>query len=68
MKPSNPLEWVVALLVIVGSINWGLVGLLHMNLVSMVLGDGTNAARAVYTLVGLAGLWTLINTLRNCSK
>lgn len=47
----------VAVLVVVGAVNWGLVGAFRFDLVATLLGDGTMAARAVYLLVGLAGLF-----------
>jgi uncharacterized membrane protein YuzA (DUF378 family) len=47
-----------AILVIVGALNWGLVGLARFNLVAAILGDGVLAA-IVYTLVGIAGTYQL---------
>lgn len=47
----------VAWVLVVGAINWGLVGLMGVNLVEAVLGSGTMLARAVYILVGLAGAY-----------
>jgi len=46
-------------LVIVGAINWGLVGIFDFNLVSGIFGDGTIWTRIVYALVGLAGLYSI---------
>ena len=48
------------LLVIVGAINWGLVGLFQFDLVAWLFGgQGSLFSRIVYTLVGLAGLWCI---------
>ena len=44
-------------LIIIGAINWGLIGLFRFNLVEMIFGDMTALARIVYSLVGIAGLW-----------
>lgn len=44
------------ILVIVGALNWGLVGLFDFNLVAAALGTDTAAANFVYVLVGLAGV------------
>lgn len=44
-------------LIIIGAINWGLIGLFKFNLVEMIFGDMTALARIVYTLVGISGLW-----------
>lgn len=54
----NILDWIVAVLVIVGAINWGLVGFFDWNLVAKIFGDGT-ATKVIYDLVGLAGLYMI---------
>lgn len=51
------LDTVAMLLVIVGALNWGLVGLLDLNLVSSVL--GATLAKFVYILVGVGGVLAL---------
>jgi len=48
------LDIIAAVLLVVGGLNWGLVGLLNFDLVATLLGDGSLLAKAVYTLVGLA--------------
>ena len=51
----------VAVLLIVGGLNWGLVGLLNMNVVASVLGgDMSVIVKAVYVLVGLAAVYKLL--------
>ena len=42
---------------IVGSINWGLVGLADIDLVKLIFGEKTLTTKAVYSLVGLSGLF-----------
>lgn len=44
-------------LIIIGAINWGLIGLFKFNLVELIFGDMTALSRIIYTLVGLSGLW-----------
>lgn len=46
-------------LLIVGGLNWGLVGLFGFDLVAAIFGAGTLLARIVYILVGLSALWQL---------
>ncbi len=46
-------------LVIVGALNWLLIGILDFNLVALLLGVATIWSAIVYTLVGLAGLWMI---------
>lgn len=47
-------------LVIVGGLNWGLVGLLNFNLVDALLGKGSKLSRLVYSLVGLSSLFLIM--------
>ncbi|RYY96327.1 MAG: DUF378 domain-containing protein [Comamonadaceae bacterium] len=54
---KNILDWLAIVLLIVGGLNWGLVGLFDVDLVAMLFGQGTTVARAVYILVGLAAIW-----------
>ena len=54
---SKSLEWVALLLVVVGALNWGLVGLLEFDLVAFLFGGETApVSRIVYALVGVAGI------------
>jgi len=61
----NVVDWSALVLVVVGALNWGLVGIAHFvdstanwNLVNILLGSVPAVEFAVYLLVGLAGLWT----------
>ena len=51
------IDKIALVLIIIGSINWGLIGIFKFNLVEMIFGDMTVAARIVYILVGISGLW-----------
>ncbi|GMU24071.1 MAG: hypothetical protein AMXMBFR13_41480 [Phycisphaerae bacterium] len=51
------IDVVAAVLVVVGALNWGLVGILRFDLVAALLGDGSVLSSIVYALVGLAGLY-----------
>ncbi|HXH55428.1 MAG TPA: DUF378 domain-containing protein [Gammaproteobacteria bacterium] len=52
-------KWVTMILIIVGALNWGLIGAFHFNAVAMLFGDATLITRVIYTLVGLAGLYKI---------
>jgi uncharacterized membrane protein YuzA (DUF378 family) len=53
----KPLHWIALLLVIVGAVNWGLVGLFQVDLVAALFGgQSAPLSRVVYALVGLAGV------------
>ena len=50
---------IALLLVIVGAVNWGLVGAFEFNLVSFLFGPGTLFSRIIYSLVVISGLIAL---------
>ncbi len=60
MKSLSIIDWVAFILVIIGALNWGLVGFLKFNLVAAILGDMTLLARVVYGLVGIAAVYMAI--------
>jgi uncharacterized protein len=53
------LDWIAMVLLIVGGLNWGLVGLADFDLVATLFGDGSALSRIVYVLVGLAALYSI---------
>lgn len=54
------MDIVSLILVIVGAVNWGLVGFAKFDLVAWIFGGQTASfSRVVYALVGLAGLWCI---------
>jgi hypothetical protein len=55
----NALDWIAWALVVIGALNWGLVGAFGFDLVAALLGEMTMASRIVYVLVGLAGLYCI---------
>jgi hypothetical protein len=59
-REMKAMDVVVATLLVVGGLNWGLVGLLHFDLVATLLGDATMLSRLVYTVVGLCALYQVI--------
>jgi len=57
---------VVGLLVGLGALNWGLVGLFQLDLVARLAGEMSGVARAVYVLIGAAGLLKLVSLVKCC--
>jgi len=54
------MDTLALILSIIGSVNWGLVGLFKFDLVAWIFGGQTAAvSRIIYAVVGLAGLWCL---------
>ena len=51
---------IALLLVIIGAINWGLIGVFQFDLVSYIFGgQGALISRIIYTIVGAAGIWCI---------
>lgn len=67
MKNVETVGW---WLVVIGAVNWGLVGLGallgggSLNVVEMVLGSAPGLVNLVYVLVGLAGVWMLLGKFK----
>ncbi len=59
MKKLNVLEIVSLILIIVGGLNWGLVGVFSFDLVATIFGEMSVISRVVYTLVGLSAVYWL---------
>lgn len=59
MNDLMALDWIALVLVIVGALNWGLVGMFKLNLVKAIFGEDTAMTRIVYSLVGLSGLYLI---------
>lgn len=53
------------ILVIIGALNWGLVGLFNIDLVALIFGEMTILARIVYILVGISAIISLITSYRD---
>lgn len=48
---------IALVLIIIGAINWGLVGFFKFNLVDTIFGNMSVISRIIYALVGISGLW-----------
>jgi uncharacterized membrane protein YuzA (DUF378 family) len=59
VRRFNAIDWIAMTLLIVGGLNWGLVGLANFDLVATLFGEGSTLSRLVYILVGLAALFCL---------
>ncbi|MFA6228273.1 MAG: DUF378 domain-containing protein [Patescibacteria group bacterium] len=60
MNKMNILDWVALILVLVGALNWGLVGLFSFDLVVFLFGAMTIISRIVYVLVGLSAVYMAV--------
>lgn len=53
------INWIALTLVIIGAINWLLVGIFEFNLVDTIFGSLSVLSRIIYIIVGIAGLWSI---------
>ena len=56
----RPIDVIAAILLVVGGLNWGLVGFFNFDLVAALFGAGSIFARIVYVLVGLAAVYQIV--------
>lgn len=66
MKKACGVCGIACLLVIIGALNWGLVGAFQLNLVHQLVGGIPKAERIIYILVGLAGLLKIVSCFKDC--
>ena len=58
MRSFNVIDWICLIILIVGGINWGLVGFFNFNLVEAIF--GTTGARVIYAIVGICALYEIV--------
>ncbi|MCE3237449.1 MAG: hypothetical protein K0R24_430 [Gammaproteobacteria bacterium] len=68
MTKLSVIDWVAYILVIIGALNWGLVGIFQFNLVAALFGEMTFLSRFIYSSVGIAALWTAYSLFCPASK
>ena len=56
----NAVDWIALVLLIVGGLNWLLVGIFKFDLVQAILGSVPVLRDIVYILVGVSAIWTII--------
>lgn len=66
----NAVDYIAWVLIVVGGLNWGLVGVFDYNLVDSLFGVDATLSNIVYALVGLAAVYSLVSVLmkQNGSK
>lgn len=63
------MDTIALILSIIGSLNWGLVGIFKFDLVAWLFGgQGSVVSRIIYTVVGLAGLWCITMLFRKLRR
>lgn len=64
----NALDWVAMALLIIGGLNWGVVGLLNVDVVAAVFGTQSPLSRIVYVVVGLAALYSIYTSRKMAAR
>jgi len=62
------LKWIAWVLVVIGGLNWGLVGLFNFDLVATIFGAMSIASRVVYTLVGISAIVLIVYKAKKMMK
>jgi uncharacterized membrane protein YuzA (DUF378 family) len=60
MIKLNGLDWTSLVLLIIGGLNWGLVGIFNFNLISAIFGPMSAISRIIYVLVGLSAVYVAV--------
>lgn len=60
MKNLSALDLVALVLVIIGGLNWGLVGLFNFDLVASIFGNMSITSRIIYSLVGISAVYVAV--------
>lgn len=64
MNKLNVIDWIALVLLIVGGLNWGLVGLLNFDLVAYIFGSMSMLSAIVYDLVGLSAVYIAVIAMK----
>ena len=56
----NWLDGVCLILIIIGAVNWGLIGFFNLDLVSLIFGNMSMITRIIFAVVGIAGVYSLV--------
>jgi uncharacterized membrane protein YuzA (DUF378 family) len=59
MNNLNTFDWIALVLLIIGGINWGMIGSFNVDLVSLIFGAMTIPTRIVYAVVGISALYSM---------
>jgi hypothetical protein len=69
MLKLDMIGWVALVLVIIGALNWGLVGVFNgFDVVGAIFGKMSALSRIVYALVGLSAVYMLVTAIWGCAS
>lgn len=59
MMNTNWLDYILLTLVIIGAVNWGLIGFFRFDLIAFLFGDMSWLSRIIYAVVGIGGIYLI---------
>ncbi len=62
---SNILKWITYSAVLIGALNWGLIGAFDFNLIGFMFGEMSTLSRIIYSLVGLCAIGYFLFSIRD---
>ncbi|MBM3255846.1 MAG: DUF378 domain-containing protein [Candidatus Moranbacteria bacterium] len=57
---KDVISWIALVLLVIGGLNWGLVGLIKLDLVKAIFGEMTTLSRIIYLLVGISAVYMVL--------
>ena len=63
-KKMSGIDWIAIILLLIGGLNWGLIGIFTWDLVATIFGAMTTISRVVYTIVGISAIWSIYSLLK----
>ena len=64
LSKFNIVDSLAFILVLIGAINWGLVGLFSLDVVALIFGDMTLLSRIIYIVIGAAAVYLVVFTTK----
>lgn len=61
-------DWIALILLVIGGLNWGLVGLFAFNLIAVIFGELSWVTRLIYIVVGIAAIYIAVVSPRLAKK
>ena len=68
MNKLSGMDWVMLILVIIGGLNWALVGLFGFDVVAAIFGSMSALSRIIYVVIGLSALYLLFTSGKYSKK
>jgi hypothetical protein len=60
----NALDWIAFVLLVVGGINWGLIGIFEFDLIEAIFGELLIMSEVIYALIGISALYQIYSVLK----